>query len=304
MDIQQIRYFLEVAKHKSFSKAADRLFVTQPILTRCVKNLEQELGVPLIIRSTKQFCLTDAGNTLVRYGQDLLQQHADIYRHIQDVSNVQTGVIRISSPGVLLDMYFPKLVTRYRREHPGVHIYIQEKGSVQVAQDIIEGAADIGLAMLPLEHIAQFDVFPLIQDVVHAVVQQDHPFAQMKQVPLSLLKDMDIITYSKSNTLYHTLTENCNRAGFSPIIVFQSTMPNFILDTIEHGTCVGVLPAPILRRFSKESLISVPITPHIPWEIVMITRKERYLSHAARNFLSFIQSHIGDEKPIPADRSV
>ena len=78
MDIQHIRYFLAIAEHQSFSKAAQALYVTQPILTRCVKNLEKELGTPLIVRSTKSFSLTEAGQALVTHGTALLQQHRDI----------------------------------------------------------------------------------------------------------------------------------------------------------------------------------------------------------------------------------
>lgn len=111
MDIQHIWYYVAVVKYESFSKAAEKLFVTQPILTRCVKNLEEELGVPLILRSTKRFLLTDAGRILYLYGQKLLQQHEDLYRRIADVTDCRVGEISISCPGVLLDMYFPELGT-------------------------------------------------------------------------------------------------------------------------------------------------------------------------------------------------
>ena len=290
MDIQHIRYFLAVAKYQSFSKAADKLFVTQPILTRCVKTLEQELGVPLIVRSTRAFSLTDAGQSLVEYGTKLLQQHQDIYQHIQDVANSKTGEIRISCPGMLLDMYFPKLVTQYRSQFPGIHIYIQENGSRQVVEDVLVGSADIGLVMLPIENSEDLDIFPIVKDEVHVLVRHDHPFTGRAYVDISQLKETDIITYNKTNTLYNTFMQMCHDKGFSPTIVFQSMMPNFILDTIEYGSCVGIYPAPILQRFEHPSLVSIPLRPHFPWEIALITKKDRYISHAARSFLSFCQT--------------
>lgn len=289
MDIQHVRYFLAVAKYESFSKAAQKLFVTQPVLTRCIKKLEQELGVPLIIRSTKSFALTDAGTALVQHGEQLLRQHQEIYRNIQDVVNSQTGELHISSPGVLLDMYFPKLVTQYRQKYPGIHIYLQEGGSLPVIQDVLEGSADIGLVMLPLENAEDLHIFPIVKDEVHVMVRRDHPFAQMSYVEISQLQGLDIITYDKSNTLYHAFLHLCHNSGFSPTIAFQSMMPNFILDTIDYGTCVGIFPAPILQRFQRPSLVSIPLRPHFPWEIAMITKKDRYVSHAARSFLSFSQ---------------
>lgn len=292
MDIQHIRYFLAVAKYQSFSKAAQQLYVTQPILTRCVQNLEKELGAPLIIRSTKAFALTDAGKALVRHGTDLVQKHQDIYRNIQDVENFEAGEIHISSPGVLLDMYFPKLVTEYRRQHPAIRITVQESGTRTVVRDVREGAADIGLVMLPLEDGEDLNIVPIVQDEVHVYVQQDHPFARDRSIHISQLDGHDIITYNQSTTLYNILLRMCHDHNFSPTIAFQSMMPNFIMDILTYGTCIGVLPAPMLQRFPDKSLVSIPLRPHFPWEIAIITKKNRYISRAAEGFLKFTQDFI------------
>lgn len=292
MDIQHIRYFLAIAKYGSFSKAAEKLYVTQPILTRCVKNLETELGVPLILRSTRSFSLTDAGRILAEGGADLLVQHQDLYRRIQDVTTAQTGDVQISCPGILLDMYFPQLVTQYHKEHPGIRISIRESGTRSVVQDVLDGTADIGLVMLPLEGEENLNVFPIVEDEVHVLVHKDHPLASHPTVHIRDLKDQDIITYNESTTLYHAFLELCRQHGFSPMIAFQSMMPGFILDTLAYGSCVGVLPAPMLRRLKRQDLVSIPLKPHFPWQIAMVTKKDRYLSHAAGSFLGFSQSFL------------
>jgi len=292
MDIQHIQYFLAVAKNQSFSKAAQQLYVTQPILSRCIQNLERELGVPLIIRSTKTFSLTDAGQALMTHGSALLQQHEDIYRRIHDVVDAQTGEIHISSPGVLLDMYFPKLVTEYRKQHPGVRITVQENGSRAVVRDVLDGSADIGLVMLPLEDSENLHIFPIVQDEVHVFVHKSHPFAKEKTVHITQLQDLDIITHSQSNTLYHTFVKMCHDHGFSPTIAFQSMMPRFIIDTLSYGACVGIFPAPMLQHYQQTDVTSIPLLPRFPWEIAMITKKNRYISFAADSFLRFSQEFI------------
>ena len=292
MDIQHIRYFLAVAEHRSFSKAAQALYVTQPILTRCVKALEKELGTPLILRSTKSFALTDAGQILVTHGTALLQQHKDLYRRIEDTVEPQGGEIHISSPGVLLDMYFPKLVTEYRQLHPGVRITAAESGTKTVVRDVLSGNSDLGLVMLPLIDEDPLNIYPILHDEVHVVVHRDHPLAAESIIHIHQLKGLDIITYDQSNTLFHTFSRMCNEQGFTPSIVFQSMMPGFILDTLSYGSCVGVLPAPMLQRFPKAELVSIPLLPQFPWEIAMITRKDRYLSRATESFLDFCKEHL------------
>lgn len=298
MDIQHIRYFLAIAEHQSFSKAAQALYVTQPILTRCVKNLEKELGTPLIVRSTKSFSLTDAGQALVTHGTALLQQHRDIYRRIADIADSGSGEIHIASPGVLLDMYFPKLVTQYRQLHPGVRITAAESGTKTVVRDVLSGRADMGLVMLPLTDTEALDIYPIVQNEVHVIVHRDHPLAKEAFVRIVQLKDLDIITYDQSNTLFHIFTRMCREQGFTPSIVYQSMMPGFILDTLSYGGCVGVLPAPMLQRFERAELVSIPLLPHFPWEIAMITKKDRYLSHAAESFLAFCKDFLSEKTGI------
>ena len=294
MDIQHIKYFLEIVKHESFSKAAEQLYVTQPILSRCIKNLEKELGVSLINRSTKSFALTDAGEALYTYGSKLVEGHQDIYHHIQDIKESKVGELHISSPGVLMDMYFPRLVTEYRKQYPGIRISISERGSRATEKDVLDGDADIGLVMLPLENPQNFNVFPIISDEVCVLVRKEHDFAKRKNIDIKELQGVDIITYNQSNTLYHTFLRMCQEQGFLPNITYQSMMPNFILDVISYGDCVGVLPGPMLRQFRTEKLVTVSIRPQFPWEIAMITKKERYLPNAASSFLNFTKEFLGN----------
>ena len=292
MDIQHIRYFLAVAKHESFSKAAEELFVTQPILTRCVKNLEKELGVLLIERSTKHFTLTEAGQLLRSQGKQLLQQHRDIYRQMEDMADGQAGQLRISGPGVLLDMYFPQLLNQYRREHPGVRITIRESGTRTVVKDVLEGSADIGLVMLPLSDGENLQIIPIVKDEIHVLVHRDHPLAKEPYVHIRQLEGVDLITYNESTTLYHAFEKLCRQEGFSPVIAYQSMMPGFILDILSYGDCVGVFPAPMLRQADKPELVSIPLVPQFPWQIAMITKKGRYVSKAADSFLTFAQTFL------------
>ena len=296
MDIQHIRYFLEVAKCQSFSGAARQLYVTQPILTRCVKNLEKELGVQLIDRSTRRFALTEAGRQLVSSGEALLRQHGDIYRQMEDMADGQKGEIRISGPGVLLDMYFPQLMAQYRREHPGIRITIRESGTRTVGREVLDGTADLGLVMLPLAREDQLEVIPMVRDEIHVLMHRDHPLAGEKQLHISQLKGLDIITYNDSTTLYHAFEAMCADHGFAPTIAYQSMMPRFILDTLSWGDCVGVLPAPMLQLFPRPELVSVPLHPHFPWQIAVIKQKDRYVSRAAESFLRFTEDFFTERE--------
>ncbi len=292
MDIQHIKYFLAVAECESFSRAAEKLYVTQPILSRCIRNMEEELGSPLIIRSSRSFALTDTGKVLYRYGAQLVEQYQDIYRRIHDIRSSEEGEVRIVCPGVLLDMYFPKLITQYQKEHPNVKITIRERESRPTAATILSGDADLGLVMIPVENQADLNVYPVITDEVQVVVPEAHPFAKHPFIHIRDLQDVNIITYNSNATLHNTFLQLCQEHGFSPTLACQSLMPNFILEMISYGRCIGVIPAPICKQFQSEGLVSIPIRPKFPWVIALITKNGHYMSHAAQSFLSFAQKHF------------
>ena len=99
MEIQQLKYFVEVVRQQSFTKAAAQLFVTQLMLTRSIKHLEEELNVRLLERTSKSFCLTDAGRILYERVQDFLLRYDDIFRTMTDVRSARVGEVRMSIPG-------------------------------------------------------------------------------------------------------------------------------------------------------------------------------------------------------------
>ena len=192
MEIQQLKHFVEVVRQQSFTKAAAQLFVTQPMLTRSIKHLEEELNVRLIERTSKSFYLTDAGRILYDRVQDFLLQYDDLFLTMADVRSVRTGEVRLSIPGVLLEVYFPPLLTRFHHHFPGIDISVVEEGSKLVAAAVSSGRADLGLVMLPVDEPYRFESKTLISDVCQLAVSRHHPFAKLSSVNLQDLKNETI----------------------------------------------------------------------------------------------------------------
>ena len=303
MEIQQLKYFVEVVRQQSFTKAAAQLFVTQPMLTRSIKHLEEELNVRLIERTSKSFCLTDAGRILYERVQDFLLQYDDIFLTMADVRSVRVGQVRLSIPGVLLDVYFPPLLTRFHRHFPGIDISVVEEGSKSVAAAVSSGRADLGLVMLPVDEPYRFESKTL-SNVCQLAVSRHHPFSKMRSVHIRDLKDQTILTFSETATLHDTFIRMCGEWGFAPRIAYKSLMTRFSLKMVGMQQCIAVLPLPILQPDLCEELVTVSLEPVIPWEIAIIRRREGYRSFAANQLFSHICDHfaaleggIGEAEP-------
>lgn len=292
MEIQQLKYFVEVVRQQSFTKAAAQLFVTQPMLTRSIKHLEEELSVRLIERTSKSFYLTDAGRILYDRALDFLLQYDDLFQTMDDVRSVRVGEVHLSIPGALLDVYFPPLLTRFHCHFPGIDISVVEEGSKLTAASVGSGRADLGLVMLPVDEPYRFESKTLISNVCSLVVSRHHPFAQMSGVHIKDLKDETILTYSETATLHDSFIRMCGECGFAPRIAYKSLMTRFCLKMVGMQQCIAVLPLPILQPDLCEELVTVPLVPVIPWEIAIIRRREGYRSFAANQLFSHICDHF------------
>ena len=292
MDIHHLKYFIVIAESKNFTKAAEKLQVTQPMLTRIVQQLEEELHVKLIDRTSKHFYLTDAGELFYKEAKEVVAHFSELYRNIDDMKSGNAGNVRVSIPGVLLDTYFPELLLQFHQKYPNIKISIVEEGSKLTTSSVLSSQSDLGLVMLPVSHLPSFLVPPLVQDVCQLVVPKGHPFAQYRYVPLRKLQDQAIITFSDTSTLHDEFINLCEKEGFSPNIVYKSFMPNFTFDMVHLGLCVAVLPAPIIKRYLTDDFVVLPLEPTIRWDIAVITKKNQYLSFATRKLLKHIEEYF------------
>lgn len=292
MDLQQLRYFIEVADSKSFTKAAEKLSVTQPMLTRTIKQIEEELDVKLIERTSKYFHLTDAGSAFYQQSSVLLMSFDDLHRNINDLKSASSGELYISTPGVLLDAYGPLLLQQFHHQYPNIKISIVEEGSKLTAKSVLSGQADIGLVMMPVSNGSQFNADIVVSSVCQLLVSKKHQFASRSVVSFKELANERIITFSETATLHDMFISMCEQQGFSPNIYYKSLMMNFTFNMVQMGLCIGVLPYPLITQKLTDDFVTVPLDPPIPWEIAAITKKGRYQSFVAKAFLTFIKSYF------------
>jgi len=292
MDIQALICFAEVAKRGNYTRAAETLYLSQPQCTRIIKNLERELDIKLINRTSKAFSLTDAGIAFYHEAEKLIQSYNDIFRIVEDVRDCNIGEVRFSSPGVLLDMYFPTVLNQFSEKYPEITFNIKEEGSKLTAMSVLNNEAELGMVMLPIQSSSQFVIKTVIQDVCKLVVRKDHPFAGRNTVNIKELIDERIITFGDTTTLHDSFINMCEIEGFMPNITYKSMMPNFIFDMVSLGKCIAVLPYPLIQHCITENMATVLLEPIFYWDIALIHKKDRYQSFAARKVLDFMYDYF------------
>lgn len=287
MDIRQLNYFLEVGRKKSITKAADSLHISQPALSKMIKGLEDEIGLPLIIRSNKLNEITDAGLVVMEYAQKMSALRDEMNSTLNDMTNLKRGKIHIGLPPIIGSLFFPKVISKFHHQFPNVEINITEYGGARVVKSVEEGEFELGVAVLPIEE-KEFDVYPIVEEEMKLLVPVNHRFSERDSVELIELKEEEFIFYNEEFSLHGIMRNEFILAGFEPNILFKSSQWDFMTEMVSANLGVTILPETISQKAANKELKIIALNPPVLWKLAVITKKGRYLSFAGRKFIDLI----------------
>lgn len=292
MDMRHLQYFLEVAQWKSFTKAAQALYITQPTISKMIKNLEEELGVILFDRIGKRIELTDAGTVLLTQAQHMVKAFDEMTSHLDELMKVKRGRIRIGLPPMVGSNFFPSIIGKFREEYPGITLQLFEDGSKKVEAEVGAGELDIGVVLLPTNE-ELFESFSFVKQQLMLVVHASHPLADHKEASLIDLKEESFLLFHEDFALHDRIIAECERLGFYPNVVYKSSQWDFISEMVAANLGIALLPEAICRELDGKRVRTIPLTnPVMPWHLAMIWRKDSYLSFAAREWIAFAQNML------------
>jgi DNA-binding transcriptional LysR family regulator len=291
MDIKQLQYFIEVAKYNSFTKAAEQLFITQPTISKMIKNLEDELGVVLFDRSRKKLILTDAGRII--YEQALLVDKAfhNLESEMDNLFGLKKGHIRIGLPPIFDPRLFPKLVGSFHEKYPAITFELMEDGSKKIEEEVANHELDIGVVVLPTNNDV-FQYFSFMEEDLRLIVHPTHPLADLEEVNLSELSKESFIIFNKDFVLHDRIISSCNQAGFNPHIISKSSQWSFIEEMVSCKLGVSLLPESICSHLTTKVKTIKVMNPSIGWNLAIIWSKDQYLSFAAKEWLRFTKEQL------------
>lgn len=296
MDIRQLQYLIEVARLKSFTKAADALFITQPTISKTIKSMEEELGVVLFERVGKKITLTDAGMIIVGQAQHIVSSFQNLTAELDDLRNLKKGHIRIGLPPMVGSSFFPKIIGKFHQRYPDITIQLFEDGAKKVESDIANGTLEVGVAVLPtLQQGLQS--FPFVKEKLNLVVHPTHPLAHRSEVELTELANDDFVLFREDFTLHDRIIAACARVGFQPHVIYESSQWDLISQMVAVGLGITLLPETICREVDDQQVRIISLTnPVIPWELGIVWREDRYLSFATREWIRFAQNELSAHK--------
>ncbi|WP_437615514.1 LysR family transcriptional regulator [Erwinia sp. V71] len=285
MDIRALRYFVEVVRQQSFTRAAEKLFVTQPTISKMLRQLEDELACTLLIREGRKLHLTDSGQAVYQRGLTIMQEFKQLETEISDINELKTGELRLGIPP-MVGMQIAGSISAFRQRYPGIELKISEFGGLAGQLAVQSGSLDLALTALPLEEEVQLNTLPLMSHPLCVLVPRNPAWLQRSSIALAELADHPILIYNEEFSLNRQLMRAFQRSGFTPHIAVRSGQWDFLAAMVQAGMGIAVLPEPICQRLDKQSLLWLPLESELEWKLGLIWREGSYLSRSAQAWIS------------------
>lgn len=291
MDIRHLEYFIEVAKHLNFTKAASALHISQPSLSKTIKNMEEELGVPLFYRAFRQLELTDAGKALLHNAKKVLLAYEQLTSELNDVMELKKGEIKIGIPPIIGAAFCSNIISHYIDLFPLVDVTLTEVGTKKIKDGIDDSSLDVGFVCNNPHYHKGVESIQILKDPLMLVAHKNHPLCENETVTLANLEQEAFIMYRQDFSLYDSIIERCSAEGFFPHIVCESSQKDFIIEMVEAKLGIALLPSQICKKLNNQSIKTIPFeNPKIFLELGMIWKKDKYLSFSVREFIKVAKS--------------
>ena len=303
MTIQQFRYIVEIAKHNSISKAAAALYVTQPSISKAVRDLEAELGITILDRTNKGVVFTQEGRELLFYAKMLLEQMESVVHHFKKEEVTEITKFSISSQhyGFAIEAV-ANLMTYF--EDKKYELSIREGKAMDVIEDVYASRSILGILSFTELNKHFFKRYflsksltftPLASLKQHVFLRKEHPLAHYDCINLKHLREFPYLTYQQDDMLLHFAEEALNLDDIEKVVYLQDrgAMNNLLANTNSYNLGTGS----IVTNYMNPNIISIPLERGNIIQVGLVKREDVFLPEEVLVYIDYLKLML--EKSIP-----
>ncbi|MGA2327518.1 MAG: LysR family transcriptional regulator [Bryobacteraceae bacterium] len=302
MDLDQLHTFLEIVRLKSFSKAAQTCYRTQPAISAQVRQLEQELNTQLFERFGSRISLTTAGRIFCQYAEQILNLRRQAQDAINELERSPRGELVIAANEATCIYVLPEVFSEYKRQFPNVQLLVERSYGSRIVEALLENVADFGITQLPVQE-RRIQVVKIHSDEIKVIVPEGHPLAGRRSVAAAELVDyplllpkygttrarlnewLELVEDSLNVSMELDSTEMVKRFVMAGLGISFLAVSHFLDDLAAGRLCaLSLEPEPMMRRLG------------------LVYRKDKALSKAALGFIQVVLAHAGTHsRPRPEE---
>ena len=293
METQKLLVFLAVAKEKSFSKAAEILFRTQPAVSQAIRALEDELGETLFLRAGKTNILTPAGRILKECAEEAFDALERGRSRIESLKELKEGELAISASDTTSYYVLPNVLSLFRRQYPGVEVRILNRPSPVSVEQVAARESDIGIVTLPVNH-PDIEAEPISGREDVAICAPNHPLSKKTNVRFEDLLAYPLILLDTGSNTRSFIDQRLREAGVRPDISMEIGSIEVIKKLVQLDFGVSIVPRIAVRDEARQGILHhMSVFRRSEWrELGVIYPKKGLYSPAAKVFVKMLKSEL------------
>jgi DNA-binding transcriptional LysR family regulator len=305
MEIKQLKAFLAIAEARTFTAGAKRVNVTQAAISMQIRQLEDELGLPLFTRTPRRVLLSEAGEHLLERARNILREHDAAVTEIAELGGVEHGRLRIGSASAeFATLQLPPILKGIKGKFPNAELTVSAGTSQTLVEKIMHGDIDIAFVSLPVEN-SSITTERLFSDEIVAIAHPSHPLARKRSISPAALAAEKLILGERGGNTRRMIDDFFAAAGLKPNVVMELSRQEAVNQMVEADMGVGTAGAKTIADEIREGrLISWNIEDaEINWELGLARLRGGYLSPIAREFVALCkESFVERKKELKARR--
>ena len=298
MKLQQLRYVWEISNHDlNVSATAERLYTSQPGVSKQIRMLEDELGVQIFARSGKRLThVTAAGEVIIEMARDILHEVETIKRVAEEYSNERQGSLSIATTHTQARYALPPVIEAFRAEYPDVALHMNQGPPEQIARLAENGEVEFAIATEGMEHFNNLIMMPCYRWTRAIVVPNDHPLASKPAITLYDVAEQPLVTYVFGFTGHSRLDEAFATAGLRPNVVFTATDTDVIKTYVRLGLGIGIIATMAYDPERDSDLTAIDASHLFRSSVTYIgCRKGTFMRRFMLDFVGLFANHLTND---------
>ncbi|WP_192797914.1 LysR family transcriptional regulator [Bacillus luti] len=285
IELRQLKYFLAVSKELHFTRAAEKLNISQPSLSQQIRALEHELGMPLFDRIGKKISLTEAGKILLLHTKTIFREIEQARSAIQDLNGLQHGSLTIGSLLTVINYLLPPAILNFNKLYPNIELSVLGLRTGDIREKLLQNELDIGITFLPVQD-KEIVSIPLYKSELTLVVPAGHTLTERSHISIVELQDYPLILLPKNFFLTELITSHCQKFDFTPKPILEISTMESLIQMVSKGMGITVLPKPYIDFLQNTNIQALKIKDPTPTiDTGLIYRKDKYMCAATRAFI-------------------
>jgi LysR family transcriptional regulator, transcription activator of glutamate synthase operon len=296
MDLRQLRYLVALAEERHFTRAAAREHIAQPALSQQIRRLEDEVGLPLVERTTRQVAITDAGELLVARARRIFAELEAADAELLGLKGMESGRVTVGTMHTMGPVDVSLVLAIFHQRHPGVELTVREQSSEELAEML--RADELDLAFLSVtERIEShgLGLQQLVSEELVVLLPPAHELAGQRTLGMAELDAEEFISFREGARLRELLFSAARAAGFQPRVRLESNESQRIRRIVSRGMGVAILPRSDAIAPGAEVAVAALIDPPLARDITLAWREGRRHPPAVAEFLALARETFADQ---------